>query len=65
MATETFSFRQVATSGCEIVGPDGVIGWTIDSVWAAVIVDLLNGANVSEPSHDGMLSQCQGNFKRK
>ena len=44
METETFTFRQVGTTGCEIVGPDGVIAWTVDSVWAALIVALLNGA---------------------
>ena len=45
MEAKTFSFRQVATAGCEIVGPDGVIAWTVDSVWAALIVKLLNGAS--------------------
>ncbi len=44
MVTETFSFRRVATMGCEIVGPNGVVAWTVDSAWAALIVTLLNGA---------------------
>ena len=49
METETFTFRLVGTTGCEIVGPDGVIGWTVDLVWAALIVALLNGADDREP----------------
>ena len=44
METETFSSRLVGTAGCEIVGPDGVIGWTVDSAWAVLVVTLLNGA---------------------
>ena len=43
MKTDTFSFRRVGTEGCEIVGPDGVIGWTVDEPWAAVLVSILNG----------------------
>ena len=43
MGRETFSFRRVGTAGREIVEPDGVIGWTVDIVWAARIVALLNG----------------------
>jgi hypothetical protein len=38
-----FSFRLVGTNGCEIRDPDGnVIAWTVDEVWAAVIVRLMN-----------------------
>ncbi len=45
METETFSSRLVGTTGHEILTPDGqVIAWTVDSVWAAVIVALPNGA---------------------
>ena len=53
MATEAFSFRLVATMGCEIVGPDGVIGWTVDELWAVLIVTLLNGAE-----EDGLTTEC-------
>ena len=35
---ETFAFRPVGTSGCEVVGPEGVIAWTTDGRWAAIIV---------------------------
>ncbi len=42
-ADTSFSFRRVATSGCEIAAPDGVvIAWTVDAVWVAMLVDLLN-----------------------
>jgi hypothetical protein len=44
METETFTFHHVGTTGCEIVGPDDVIGWTVDLAWASLIVTLLNGA---------------------
>jgi hypothetical protein len=44
MESKTFTFRQVGTTGCEIVGPDGVIAWTVDSAWAVLVVALLNGA---------------------
>jgi len=37
--------RRCGSTGHEIVGPDGIIGWTIDAVWATRIVELLNGAN--------------------
>jgi hypothetical protein len=43
MESKTFTFRQVGTTGCEIVGPDGVIAWTVDSAWAVLVVALLNG----------------------
>jgi len=49
METETFTFRQVGTKGCEIVGPDGVVAWTVDEAWAAVIVKLLNDAEDGVP----------------
>jgi hypothetical protein len=41
---ETETFRRVGTADCEIVGPDGVIAWAMDLVWAVRIVALLNGA---------------------
>jgi hypothetical protein len=50
METETFTFRQVGTMGCEIVGPEGVVAWTVDTVRAALIVTLLNGAEEGNPS---------------
>ena len=48
--TETFTFRHVGTTGCEIVGPEGVVAWTVDTVWAALIVTLLNSAEEGNPS---------------
>jgi len=37
-----FNARRVGTTGHEILDPDGqVIAWTVDSVWAAVLVALL------------------------
>jgi len=47
METETFTFRQVGTVGCEIVGPDGVIAWTVDEPWAVLVVSMLNGTATS------------------
>ncbi len=61
-----YSARGCATVGCEILNPDGdVVAWTVNATWAEAVVDLLNGANDSEPSHGGTLPHCQGNFKRK
>ena len=60
MGTETFVFRQVGTTGCEIVGPDGVIAWTVDAVCAAVIVGLLNHA---EPGSPGMRQGASGSTR--
>lgn len=62
MGTEAFTFRQVATAGCEIVGPDGVIGWTVDSAWAVAIVALLNAAADNEVSH-GAVTSVSGQFQ--
>jgi hypothetical protein len=50
METEIFTFRKAGSAGCEIVGPDGVVAWTVDSVWAARIVALLNGADDVNPT---------------
>ncbi len=59
-----FAARRYGSSGHEIVGPDGVVAWTMDGYWAAVIVALLNGADDSEASCRGM-PPCQGNSGRK
>jgi hypothetical protein len=37
-----FFARHVGTVGCEIVGPEGVVAWTVDAVLAALLVSLLN-----------------------
>ena len=38
-----FSFRRSGTAGCEILNPDGeVVAWTVEELWAALIVALLN-----------------------
>ena len=47
----SFTYLLVGTVGCEIVGPEGVIAWTVDPAWAAVIVGLLDGAEHGG-SHD-------------
>jgi hypothetical protein len=47
---QTFTFRPVGTSGCEIVGHEGVIAWTTDGYWAAIIVALLNKVEGQDPS---------------
>ena len=40
--------RRCGTVGCEILNQDGkVVAWTVDSIWAARIVQLLEMA--SEP----------------
>ena len=40
-----FTFRLIASTGCEILNSDGsVVAWTVDEVTAARIVDLLNEA---------------------
>ncbi len=39
-----FTAHRVGTAGCEIRGPDGlVVAWSVDEMWASVLVDLLNG----------------------
>lgn len=38
-----FSYRRVGTSGCEIRDPeDDVFAWTVDELWAALVVTRLN-----------------------
>ena len=40
---DTFSVRRVATTGHEILDPDGtVIAWAATEAWAALIAGLLN-----------------------
>ena len=43
MPNSEFAFRRVASTGCEILDPDGVVvAWTVNETWAAVVVALLN-----------------------
>ena len=43
MDIETFSARRVATTGHEIITPQGtVVAWAVDATWAAILVALLN-----------------------
>ncbi len=42
MEPEIFTYRRVATQGCELIGPEGIIGWTVSPAWAALLVSLLN-----------------------
>jgi hypothetical protein len=37
-----YAYRLSGTNGCELLGPDGVVAWTIESELAARIVKLLN-----------------------
>lgn len=38
-----FTFHRVATNGCEIIDPNGVVfAWTVDELWAVLIVAELN-----------------------
>lgn len=37
-----FTFRRVATAGCEILFKGIVVAWAVDEVWAALIVARLN-----------------------
>jgi hypothetical protein len=40
--SDRYSYRRVATTGCELLNPGGqVIGWTVDEDWAIKIVRLL------------------------
>ena len=48
----SFTFRRVGTMGCEILADGGVVAWTVDEQWAAVIVGLLDGRGGSDPTHD-------------
>jgi hypothetical protein len=49
MVPETFTFRLVGTTGCEILADGVVVAWTTDGYWAAVIVGLLDGAAAQAP----------------
>ena len=43
MNHDTYTIRQVGTTGHEILTPGGeVIAWTVDEHWAALIAALLN-----------------------
>src|ERR1017187_8332791 len=42
--TSTYTYRQSGTTGQEIIGPEGVIAWTVDAKWAGIVTGLLNGA---------------------
>jgi len=43
--SEPYTYRRIATTGHEILSPEGdVVAWTVDAVTAAVIVALLNRA---------------------
>jgi hypothetical protein len=37
-----YTFRRVATAGCEILRDGIVVAWTVDEEWAALIVARLN-----------------------
>ncbi len=44
MAEGSFGSRQVGTTGHEILNREGkIVAWTMDGLWAAIIVGLLNG----------------------
>ena len=43
--TGPYTYRRIATTGHEILSPEGtVVAWTVDAITAAVIVALLNRA---------------------
>ena len=45
--SEEFSFNRSGTTGCEIRGPDGlVVAWSMNEVWASVLVHLLNNGPI-------------------
>jgi len=37
-----FSFREVGSSGCEVLRDGEVVAWTVNEPWASLIVGLLN-----------------------
>jgi hypothetical protein len=49
---ESFSFRLVGTSGCEILADGKVVAWTTNGYWAAIIVAVLDGAEEGVPTYD-------------
>ena len=54
-----FQARRVGTTGHEIVSPDRqVVGWTVDQLWAAILVALLNRAE-SDGLHHGLACATQ------
>lgn len=45
--TNDYTWRRVGTCGCEILGSDGiVVAWAADDLWAAIIVHVLNTADL-------------------
>ena len=55
-----FNARRVGTTGHEILDPDGqVIAWTVDSVWAAVIVALLNQTELNNENQMAQLRSAE------
>ena len=39
----SYIYRQSGINGCELLDANGnVFAWTMDSAWAAVLIDLLN-----------------------
>ena len=56
-----FTFRRVATNGCEVHDPSGVvIAWTANELWAAIITHLLN----NDGSAAGRLQRTASLIKR-
>jgi hypothetical protein len=44
-----FTFRRVATNGCEVLDPNGVVvAWAVDELWAVLLVAALNRAVVTD-----------------
>ncbi len=44
--SRAFDYRRTATTGCELVNEDGdIFAWTVNEVWAAIIVRVLNERN--------------------
>jgi hypothetical protein len=58
---ETFSFRLVGTMGCEILADGEVIAWTVDELWAAIIIGLLDGVEEGDPSSSATGHGAAGN----
>jgi len=42
----SFTFRLVATNGCEFLCDGVVVAWAVDALWAALIVAELNRAAI-------------------
>jgi hypothetical protein len=49
----SYAFRQSGVCGCEVLDPDGrVYAWTVDECRAAILVGLLNWADLNGLSFD-------------